>query len=168
MDLLRNQRGFTLIELVTTLILVGMIGAFTGLFLHTGLQGFLTSKNASETALKAQVALDRISAELRFVESLPAATPPVPNVSITYTSRDLPGTRKISFDSTSKAISITVDNSAHVLLNNVQTFNLALTPGNLDAIDGEEVAAIKIGFTTVEIGTPFEARIYPRGMLAAP
>ncbi len=168
MRLFRNQRGFTLIELVVTLILVGIIGAFTGLFLSTGIQGFLTSKDISETALKAQIALDRISAELRFIETLPVA--PVSNTSVTYTSRDLPDQRSISFDSTSKAISITVGNSSNVLLNNVKSFNLGLTVKDLDnSGDGNnEVAAISIGFTTTEIGTPFSVRIYPRDMLPAP
>lgn len=168
MRIIRNQRGFTLIELVVTLILVGIIGAFTGLFLNTGIQGFLDSKDISETALKAQIALDRISAELRFIETLPAATPPVPNVSITYTSRDLPGTRSIVFDTTNNTISIGVGNTSNVLLNNVQTFNLALTSKDLDNISGEEVAAITIDFTTFEIGTKFETRIYPRAMLPKP
>ena len=67
----RTHSGFILIELVVTLILVGFIGAFVGLFLNTGINGFLASTRNSEAALKAQFALDRISAELRRVEKLP-------------------------------------------------------------------------------------------------
>jgi type II secretory pathway pseudopilin PulG len=66
-----STNGFILIELVTTLILIGVIGASAGLFLYTGVNGFLASKRNSETALKAQVALDRISAELRDIKSSP-------------------------------------------------------------------------------------------------
>ena len=68
-----------MIELVTTLILIGVIGAFVGLFLYTGVNGFLASKRNSETALKAQVALDRISAELRHVESIQGTPVQTPN-----------------------------------------------------------------------------------------
>ena len=62
-----------------TLILVGIIGAFTGLFLSTGIEGFIASKRNSEVALKAQIAMDRLSAELRHVTQVttwaPTGTP---------------------------------------------------------------------------------------------
>ena len=66
----RAHAGFVLIELVTTLVLVGVIGAFAGFFLWSGINGYLASKRNSETALTAQVALDRISYELRHIASL--------------------------------------------------------------------------------------------------
>ncbi len=91
-----------MIELVTTLILIGFIGAFAGLFLYTGVTGFLASKRNSETALKAQVVLDRLSAELRHVISIqgtPVQTPSL-NPSITYRSGDFGAAdRRISYDS---------------------------------------------------------------------
>ena len=66
----RAHAGFVLIELVTTLVLVGVIGTFAGFFLWNGINGYLASKRNSETALAAQVALDRISYELRHIASL--------------------------------------------------------------------------------------------------
>jgi prepilin-type N-terminal cleavage/methylation domain-containing protein len=164
-----DQRGFTLIELVTTVILVGIIGAFTGFFLFTGIKGFITSKTASESALKAEIALDRISAELRFIESLTSA--PVQDVSLEYKSRDLPGTRRISFESGAGTISITVNGASHVLLDNVQTFRLRWTPTRdmNDSGDGqEEIAGISVGFTLRDLGTPFATQVYPRAMLPKP
>ena len=81
----RPHAGFVLIELVTTLLLVGVIGTFAGFFLWNGINGYLASKRNSETALAAQVALDRISYELRHIASLETSTaPPVLNTSITY------------------------------------------------------------------------------------
>ena len=50
-----------------------MIGAFAGLFLYNGINGYLASKRNSESALKVQVALDRISAELRNIKAEPKA-----------------------------------------------------------------------------------------------
>ena len=66
-----STTGFILIKLVTTLILIRVIGAFAGLFLYTDVNGFLASKRNSEVALKTQVALDRISAELRNIKASP-------------------------------------------------------------------------------------------------
>ena len=67
-----RAKGFILIELVTTLILIGLIGSFAGLFLYSGINGYIASRRNSEAALKAQVALDRISAELRALKPNPA------------------------------------------------------------------------------------------------
>jgi prepilin-type N-terminal cleavage/methylation domain-containing protein len=167
----KPQDGFVLIELVTTLILIGVIGAFAGLFLYTGVNGFIASKRNSETALAAQIALDRISAELRYVSSLPIA----PGAdSITYLSKDLPGTRRLRYDSGLRTIYLSVNGVENPLLDNVATFTLNLnhpeTPAaNMDNADGdEEIAAIVVGFTIVDVGTQFNVRIHPRVFIPRP
>jgi prepilin-type N-terminal cleavage/methylation domain-containing protein len=168
----RPQGGFVLIELVATLVLIGIIGTFAGLFLYTGINGFIASKRNSETALAAQVALDRISAELRRISSLPTANPPVPNVSITYLSmdKDLPGTRRIRYDSNARIIYLSRDGVENPLLDRVTAFNLALDYTNLDNSGGDEISTIRIGFTyTVgDVGIQFNARIHPRAFVLRP
>ena len=67
---IRPQKGFTLVELIVTLVLVGIIGTFTTLFMYTGLNGYLRAKDTSEGALKAQIALDRISLELKDINDI--------------------------------------------------------------------------------------------------
>jgi prepilin-type N-terminal cleavage/methylation domain-containing protein len=167
---LGSPRGFTLIELVATLVLVGLIGTFVGFFLLTGASGFLTSRSASETALKAQAALDRIALELRHIASLPSA--PQANTRITYTSssRDLPGTRQIRFNAATSEIFLDVDSAAHLLLDGIQGFQLGWTAADLDASgDGQnEIARIRVEFTVQEMTVPFAVEIYPRGMLPSP
>jgi type II secretory pathway pseudopilin PulG len=162
----KPQGGFVLIELVTTLILIGVIGAFAGLFLFTGVNGFMASKRNSETALSAQIALDRISAELRRISSLPAA--PVANTSITYLSKDLPGTRKIRYDSGAKIIYFSRDGAENPLIDKVATFSLAWDSANMDNAGGDEISAINIGFTIADVGTQFNARIHPRFFIPKP
>jgi len=162
----KPQGGFVLIELVTTLILIGVIGAFAGLFLFTGVNGFMASKRNSETALSAQIALDRISAELRRISSLPAA--PVANTSITYLSKDLPGTRKIRYDSGAKIIYFSRDGAENPLLDKVATFSLAWDSANMDNAGGDEISTINIGFTIADVGTQFNARIHPRFFIPKP
>ena len=173
---LRSEKGFTLLELVTTLILVGIIGAFTSFFLYTGIRGFLTSKFSSETALQAQIALDRISAELRYIkhfELIPVQTPNPNSNSVEYRSRDLPGARRISYNSANQEILLTVNSTPNVLLNNVNTFNLSWVSKNLDLNGGNnEISEINVAFTVRSASsdneTAFSAEIYPRSMLAAP
>lgn len=162
----KPQGGFILIELVTTLILIGVIGVFAGLFLFTGVNGFIASKRNSETALSAQIALDRISAELRRISSLPAA--PVANTSITYLSKDLPGTRKIRYDSGAKIIYFSRDGAENPLLDKVATFSLAWDSANMDNAGGDEISTINIGFTVADVGTQFNARIHPNFFIPKP
>jgi prepilin-type N-terminal cleavage/methylation domain-containing protein len=166
-----SRGGFVLIELVATLVLIGVIGAFAGLFIYTGMNGFIASKRNSETALSAQIALDRISAELRHISSLPAA--PVANTSITYLSKDLPGTRRLRYDSGARTINLDVTGVPNPLgekplLDKVATFSLAWTSANLDNAGGDEISTINIGFTIADVGTQFNARIHPRFFIPKP
>jgi prepilin-type N-terminal cleavage/methylation domain-containing protein len=169
------QRGFTLIELVTTLILVGMIGAFASFFLYTGVRGFLTSRFSSEAAMQGQIALDRISAELRHIGSL--VNPPPTQTSIEYRSLDLApagATRRISYSAANREILLSINGNPNVLLDNVSAFALSWVPRDLDASgDGNnEISEIDIAITIRSAAsgneTAFSAKIYPRSMLAAP
>jgi prepilin-type N-terminal cleavage/methylation domain-containing protein len=173
-----RHNGFVLIELVTTLVLVGIIGAFTGFFIYTGVSGFLSSKKISETALRAQIAMDRISAELRHITSAtvePAGRPPGSELnSITYTCSDLLGTRRIRYDSNYIYLNVKITNgpeNENILLDNVATFSLKLFQANQDSLSAPseyEISAIQLGFTVADVGTPFSVRIYPRSLIPFP
>jgi type II secretory pathway pseudopilin PulG len=168
---LRRPTGFVLIELVATLILIGIIGAFAGLFLYSGINGFIASKRNSETALAAQIALDRIDAELQHVSFVPPATDPdhpVANVSITYRSKDLPGKRRIRYDSSAKVIYFSLDGVENPLLDKAATFTLAWDSADLDNSGGEEISTIRIGFTMADVGKQFNAKIHPRYLIPKP
>jgi hypothetical protein len=161
----RNTSGLILIELVVTLILVGIIGTFVGLFLFTGMRGYMTSKETSEGALLAQTALERISKELRDIETMPSA--PEEHSSITFTSRSLPGQRRISH--ADGVISISVDGKDWPLLTDVKTFNLSWTPtADLNHDNVADIAGITIAFNTEQIEQMFSTTIYPRGFFTAP
>ena len=74
---MKNQKGLMLVELITVLVLIGIIGSFATFFLYTGFNGYQKSKITSEGALNAQMALDRISAletELRHARDNLQAT----------------------------------------------------------------------------------------------
>jgi len=173
----RSQKGLILIELITTLILIAVIGGFTVFFLHTGISGFLTSKFTSESALQAQIAIDRINSELRYVKYLepsPVQTPNPNSNSIEYRSRDLPGTRRINYNSANQEILLSVNGTSNVLLNNISAFNISWVPKDLDAsADGNnEITQLKIDFTIrsadAQKTTPFSTEIYPRSLLPSP
>jgi type II secretory pathway pseudopilin PulG len=169
----RSQTGFVLIEMVTTLILVGVIGTFAAFFLYNGINGYIASKRNSETAMAAQAAIDRISYELRHIASLETATaPPVLNTSLTYRSTlaDLTGVRRLRYAGQTIYFSRDGGVTERPLLTNVAAFRLCLDSANMDNDAGNtlEVSAIHVGFNVVDVGMPFDVRIYPRVAIANP
>jgi hypothetical protein len=171
-----STNGFVLIELVTTLILVGVIGAFVGLFLYTGINGFLASKRNSEVALKAQVALDRISAELRDIKPSPKLA--FASKKVTYESNTLSGTRILQIENDDDgrlAIFLTgADGTKNILLDNLDASQpYDITPDVSKDLNNSgdlknEISFIKVVFNLNDLGKPFEIRIYPRAMITFP
>ena len=162
-----QEKGFTLVELIVTLVLVGIIGTFTTLFMYTGLNGYLRAKDTAEGALKAQIALDRLSLELRDISEIEAFTA---NSTIDYFSTTLLGDRQIIYDANADTISLDVDGNVNLLLDDVQNFTMTAAYADLNNSGGgnNEVEAIDISFTVGEIRRPFSARIFPRNMVPQP
>ncbi len=163
----KQEKGFTLVELVVTLVLVGIIGTFTTLFMYTGLNGYLRAKDTSEGALKAQIALDRISLELRDINSVSDFND---DANVDYTSVTLPLARRIRYDAANDEIFLSVGGNENLLLDDVPTFSMSVTYKDLnnygDNVD--EVEAIVVSFTVGQIQRPFRTRILPRHMVRKP
>ena len=162
-----RAEGFTLVELIVTIVLVGIIGTFTTLFLYTGLSGYLRAKDTAEGALSAQIALDRISLELRDINAISAFTA---NTKIDYTSVTLPGNREIAYNSATRTLALSVDGNASPLLLDVTSFTMTATYADLNNYSGggNEVQAINVDFAVGEIGRHFSARLFPRNMVPQP
>jgi len=165
---MKNHRGLILIELIAVIILVGILATFTGFFLYTGFTGYLNTKNITEGALNAQMALDRITLELRDLNYF---TSLVQDSSLTYKSEVLTGTRVLKHDSGTNAIVINIDNTDYTLLENVSAsaFKLSKQPRDLNYDGVDEVAyfevAFKVGLDDNQIGREFRTKIYPRHMV---
>jgi prepilin-type N-terminal cleavage/methylation domain-containing protein len=152
--MLKQEAGFTLIEIVVTLVLVGILSVFVGLFMTTFLNGYFMVKNNSEMAMKAQMALDRMSIELKDVSAVSALTD---NSLITYTSPSGVG-RTIKIVGSNIYLSTPSDN---ILIDHVEAFQLSATYRNVYNVVANDVAFIDIGFT-VSGYNPFSTRIFPR------
>jgi prepilin-type N-terminal cleavage/methylation domain-containing protein len=165
--MIKQKNGFTLVELIVTIVLVGIIGTFTTLFMYTGINGYLRAKNTAEGALKAQIALDRISLELRDITEIESLTA---NTSIDYFSATLPGDRQIIHNAGADTISLDVDGNVNLLLDDVQSFTMTAAGRDLNfyADGNNEVEAIDISLTVGDIGRQFSARIFPRNMVSEP
>jgi len=166
----KQPHGLILIELITVIVLIGIIAAFTTFFLYSGIEGYVSTKNTNEGALNAQMALDRITLELRDMAEL-TATPDTtaPSLLIYYKVESVTGTRELRYNSAENAIEISVNNGAdyHKLIENVTDCNLSFTYQNLDhdTVPVNEVARIDFGFYLAHIGKEFKTRIFPRNMV---
>ena len=159
---MRLRTGFVLVEVIVSLVLVGVIATFSSIFLISGIEGYLFSKKASESALKAQIAMDRISLELRDIDDIQNLDP---DTSIEYTSDKLPGTRAIKFYSGN--IYINVGATDYILLDDISNFTLTATPYDFGNDTNNEIAYIDVGFAITDI-PEFKVKIYPRNMVPEP
>jgi prepilin-type N-terminal cleavage/methylation domain-containing protein len=78
---MKKDAGFTLIEIIVTLILLGIMGAIAGMLIAKGAQGYITANATNELSQKAQLALDRMILEFEDISAISA----VSNTSICYT-----------------------------------------------------------------------------------
>lgn len=63
-----NEKGFTLIEMIVSLVLVGILAVIAGLGLVNITQGYIFAKKNAETVQKTQIAITRIIKELGAAE----------------------------------------------------------------------------------------------------
>ena len=137
---MNNQKGFALIELMAVIVLVGIIATFSAFFLRTGFNGYLNTKNTTEGALNAQMALDRISMELRNIREL-TGTPS--STSLSYKSEDPTETRTLKYEN--QRVFIRVDTTDHMLLDNISSFTLSFATRDMDHIPpyDDELAGLR-------------------------
>ena len=84
MNMKINNWGFTLIEIITVLIIVGILAAVAGQGIVSATRGFLMAKNNAETAGKSQMAISRIVREFTEIVDVTAAS----STGIAYTRLD--------------------------------------------------------------------------------
>ena len=129
---MRNESGFTLVEIVVSLVLVGMMAAIAGMGIVTGTKGYLFAKENSHMAQKAQIAMARIQRELMELTGIAARQ--VDPAFIIYDNttgrhaiaRD--GDHIKMYDLTAGATTLPVD-AGDILIDNVNNFTLSYFQG---------------------------------------
>ena len=159
---MKHQKGLILIELIMTIVLIGIIATFTGFFIYSGINGYLRAKYITNGSMDAQRALDRISLELRDITDI---TPTPTGTAVTYKSATLTGTRTLKF--VVDKIIININPNDYILLENVSSFNLSYAYLNLDDDPAPvlEVANIDVAFNLEDIGKDFKTKIFPRNLV---
>jgi len=72
----RGTAGFTLVEVVLTLVLVGIIAVIAGLLMQQGVVTYLAQENETNLAGQGRLGIERIAREVRSIRSNTAADLP--------------------------------------------------------------------------------------------
>jgi len=120
MSMNTGEKGFTIIEVIVTLILVGITAVMAGMWIVSIANGYIFAKKNMATAQKAQLAMTRIEKEFKAISAVnPGVTTAT---SITYTRPDIASgsvNGTISLDGSLLKI------NGYTLTDNVSAFTLA-------------------------------------------
>ena len=160
-----NAKGFTLVELVLTIVLVGIIAGMASVFLRQGLSAFVAEDARADITNQGRLAIERMAREIRTIRSRTAA--------------DLPGccnATTLSFvDQTGNAITYTTAagttitrNGTALAAGSAVTLNFAYyqQDGVTPAAAAAQVWSIQVSLTVAKSGEQhaYRVRVHPRNI----
>jgi prepilin-type N-terminal cleavage/methylation domain-containing protein len=110
-----EKRGFTLIELVTAIVVIAILSAFTGMGFVYMVRGYVVAKKNADTVQNAEIILARLAKELKSTTSITSGN----QISLTFLSKSTSQSIFLSWDN-NQNISLDQD----VLASKVAAFNL--------------------------------------------
>jgi prepilin-type N-terminal cleavage/methylation domain-containing protein len=87
-----HQAGFTLVELVITIVLVGILAGLAALIILQGVRAYADEQSRSDLHYQARLAMERMAREIRLIRSCGDITPPASNPAASITFTDISGT----------------------------------------------------------------------------
>jgi len=172
-----SQKGFTLIEIIATLVITGVLAAVVGMGIVQSVKGYAAVKNNSEATQKAQLAMSRINREIveltRITSNASNVTLPVMNVSQTDAGGSIVGQRTIGFDSAASAVKIafgTTDiTNGDIIIDNVSSLTFtyykgstAYTSWSPSTMKDTDLSAIDVSLSLSKPNMTFTTRVAPR------
>ena len=161
---MNRESGFTLIEIIASLILVGFMSVFAGSVIVTFTKGYLFTKENAHMAQKSQLAISRINRELLELLNVTTASPTAITIESTSGIRTIglnDGKIKIAESPTPLA-------NGNILIDDVSNFSLSYYAGTQPWAQGNDIRElsaidIKMILTRLDGGSiDFTTTVHPR------
>ena len=168
-----DEKGFTLIEVIVTLILVGITAALAGMWIVSVANGYIFARMNAGTVQKGQLAITRLTKEFSALQSV-TATASAPT-SITFNRAD-PGNPSgipVTVSQSGNTLQLNVNNAGNsILMDNVAGFTLRYcsTPGSTTCPDQTWSSSSRIIEITLTVAgadnvpSTFTIRATPRNL----
>jgi hypothetical protein len=169
-----HSPGFSLVELIASLLLMGIIGGIWGLGMVQVIEGFLHSRQSAETFMKGQMSMARMVKELRMASAL--ETDPAPSadaISFVRTDDGRDRETRINHDPGAGTVNL----NGEVLVDDVRRFYLTYAetyeddpPPLANTLSALEVPEVRLITIHLDLNGPqdtvvrFETRVFLRGL----
>jgi len=149
-----RQKGFTLIELIAVLLIVGVLAAFAGLGIVAAVQGYMFSKDNAVNSEKAQLALSHLNRELVECYNCKYVGPGTTAISSPFDYYNPLGSRRMTWGGGGlTVIQLSDGTSTDTLIDNVSSFSLAYNTTD---------KCIDVTMSLTGVPNSFSTKIYPR------
>ncbi len=168
---MRKQAGFTLIELIACIVILGLIGFGATTVITLGARSFFAARNADNAGTSAQLAMERIALELREANGGPGAGGTAIRLqnatSIEYTTANaaLPGTRALDYNAATGTLTLTPATGAtpRTLIS-----GLSSCAASFSAAGRASSLTVTFTMTNAPTGERFTITVKPRNNTANP
>jgi prepilin-type N-terminal cleavage/methylation domain-containing protein len=169
LPLIRNQAGFSLIEIIAVLVLLGIMGVGMGFGISHIVKGYVLSRESVVVAGKAQLALLRMSREFKLIDAI-SVDPGASDQQISFTTDDDGDVATARRVCVLALVNDTITLNGDILVDQVDSWSLAY----YDTFDGTPEttwsanrAIIQVTITMKgpdNILIPFSTRVTPRNI----
>jgi len=158
---MRSKLGFTLIEMVMVIVILSIVAAMPSSLLSEGLLGYIQGENILTANWQGQVAIKRMSREIRLINS--------PNTITTMTSNNLAFTNinndSIAFNLSGTNLMLTLNGSSQILAEGIQSLTLSYfdQSGNSTSVNTNvSYISLSLNVTYQNANYTLSTSIYPR------
>jgi len=170
----KNEKGFTLIEMIVTLIMVGILAVIGSIGLINMVKGYMASKANASSVQKGQVILLQITKLLTYASTISSGSASAITFSTTAFGNPTPANYTLSFNDAGDVVTLSAAaGQGDVLIDQVQQFKFGYynshnsteqvtwTTGSSKIIE----ITMRLNLGQGELSPEFKTRILPRNVI---